>query len=362
MPQTYPFTRAKSLGYAFGEIFPSSGANTIDANAAQAADGLHWSDFAQLRNWRTGTVSNITKTGACAWDPTKYCWFVAGQNGTTPQAGYAFASGAGIGADLASSGTVAAGAGLTVGFAAACVAPDGSWLFGGTPASGSAQKIRRSTDSGANWAVQSTVAAGTTGVNVLHKFAASTPLAIAGLTNGNIETSPDGITWTNRTVPNSSVRGSAASNSSVVVVTSSGSTDKIITSPDGITWTERTLPASSVWRVAYSSVDAKFLAVCATSIASSTDGITWSTLGLTLPSCGAASGAGYLSVIKRAWVAHDVTSGYLYGSVDGGATWRPLAVLSTGAYCWGVGDSAILAVDGSGSTNNYIQTLALGGR
>ncbi|HEX5076141.1 MAG TPA: hypothetical protein VFW03_23210 [Gemmatimonadaceae bacterium] len=361
MSQTFPFTRAKSIGWAFGEIFTSAQANTMDANAAQAADGLVWSDFAQLRNWRTGSVTNITTTAACAWDATKYCWFVAGYNGTTPEAGAALASGNGN--DIALGGAVDAGAGLVCGPEAACVAPDGSWLFGGAPGSSSQQKIRRSTDTGANWAAQNTVATGTTGVNLLHTFAG---LAIAGLANGNIETSPNGTLWTNRTVPNANARGSVASSASIVVIASpTVTTNKVITSGDGITWTERTMPSSLKWRVAYSAVDGKFIATSESSIAWSTDGITWSTSGVTVPSFQANTGArGGIVVLNRAWIVHDgFNFGTIFGSIDAGATWRPLAILGgADTFCWRVGDRAILAVGNDGVGNTYSQTLSLGGR
>jgi hypothetical protein len=59
-------------------------------------------------------------------------------------------------------------------------------------------------------------------------------------------TSPDGVTWTVRTLPSSSSWTSVTYGNGVFVAVTTGSTTAA-TSPDGVTWTARTLPSSSNW-------------------------------------------------------------------------------------------------------------------
>ena len=60
-------------------------------------------------------------------------------------------------------------------------------------------------------------------------------------------TSPDGITWTQRTLPVSSTWTGIAWNGTVFCVVALFSAN-YVTSPDGITWTQRTLPSSQQWQ------------------------------------------------------------------------------------------------------------------
>jgi len=95
-------------------------------------------------------------------------------------------------------------------------------------------------------------------------------------------TSPDGITWTARTLPSSQEWLSVAWNGSVFCAVSFNSSNVAATSPDGITWTARTLPSSSDWR-AVTWNGSVFCAVAfGTTAATSPDGITWTVR--TLPS------------------------------------------------------------------------------
>lgn len=87
-------------------------------------------------------------------------------------------------------------------------------------------------------------------------------------------TSPDGVTWTSRTLPSgNNWRGIAWNGSMFVTVLSSSSI--AATSPDGITWTQRALPATATWRaVAWNG--SVFCALSGTNVAAtSPDGITW---------------------------------------------------------------------------------------
>ena len=91
-----------------------------------------------------------------------------------------------------------------------------------------------------------------------------------------VATSPDGITWTQRNLPDNA-QWSAVTWGGGMFVALASSSAIASTSPDGITWTPRTLPASAAWSsVAYG--NGIFLAVAnaVNSGAFSRDGINWS--------------------------------------------------------------------------------------
>lgn len=98
-------------------------------------------------------------------------------------------------------------------------------------------------------------------------------------------TSPDGITWTARTLPSASAWRAVAWNGSVFCAIAdniNGTT--AATSPDGITWTARTLPAAgaaSAW-YSISALGARFCTVSYNSnlAAWSDDGISWTSATL----------------------------------------------------------------------------------
>lgn len=103
-------------------------------------------------------------------------------------------------------------------------------------------------------------------------------------------------------------------------VADGGSSASVATSPDGVTWTLRTMPSTKNWRVEHDGTN--FLAhdVGSTnSTASSTDGVTW-IAGTNLP------GIAYSSQItivgmSGVWLIKSDTGGTLYRSTDLGVTW-----------------------------------------
>ena len=96
-------------------------------------------------------------------------------------------------------------------------------------------------------------------------------------------TSPDGITWTQRTLPSSSQWNSIAWNGTVFCAISSTSGTVAATSPDGITWTARTLPTSQVWNsIAWNGTLFAVVGGSASTVAAtSPDGITWTNRTIT---------------------------------------------------------------------------------
>ena len=91
-----------------------------------------------------------------------------------------------------------------------------------------------------------------------------------------VMTSPDGITWTARSVPLNVYLSVTFGNGLFVAVADTSSTNIVITSPDGITWTPRIAPNGSWFSVTYG--NGIFVAVGnygSASILTSPDGITW---------------------------------------------------------------------------------------
>ena len=92
-------------------------------------------------------------------------------------------------------------------------------------------------------------------------------------------TSPDGITWTQRSASASGIWGSVVyGNGLFVAVGYSGGTGTVMTSPDGITWTSRTVAANNQWKsVTYG--NGLFVAIASSGtgnrVMTSPDGITW---------------------------------------------------------------------------------------
>lgn len=316
---TYPFSRAKPAGWAFGEVLTSAQMNAVDANAAQAADGELWTDTLPARNWiHKEELANMTVIGAgqTSSSITDTRWMAFGTSD-----GYRLSEDGGLGWN---SGTIAALAATPL-----CFLANGTTiLVGGDPGGSSAQKIARSTTGmqTGGFAAVNSVDSGTAAVVCLARF---NSLYIAGLSDGGIETSSDGSTWADQTVPNANARREFATNGSILLCVSSASTDKYITSTNGTAWTERELPASVTGsRVVYCSGLSKFFVIGGNStpnLFASTDGITWA--GVTMVN-GPAAANSYLITYGRVLVAFSGT--IIYVSVDGGLNWRRGGFVPTG--------------------------------
>jgi hypothetical protein len=288
MTATYPFTRAKSAGWSTGERLTSTQTNTMDDNAASAADGALWTDIAIGKNW-IGNATQANYGRALVWWQPDQKWFTLGVSGGNPLAAWKFNGNATWTTGL----TIDAGDGLTP----LCAVSNGTNMMvcGGTPGIASTSKLR-SSPTGATWTARTTTAAGTESVRDLI-YHSSTGHFVASLDNAaatNIEYSTNGTSWTQKTgLPNSAARGKMATSGSMIVAISyNTSTNKCITctDPSG-TWTERTLPTTEIWHGVYwDSVYERFLAFGATNFAYSDDGITWSNGGAS-PIAGAHSAA-----------------------------------------------------------------------
>jgi len=113
-------------------------------------------------------------------------------------------------------------------------------------------------------------------------YATACSLFMAMTATSTYNTSPDGVTWTSRTLP-SGVGYAIGENGTVVLVVNPGET-QAYTSTNGINWTSRTLPATAGQCIVYSPSGGQFIMVQggSTIAYTSPDGVTWTSR--TLPS------------------------------------------------------------------------------
>ena len=132
----------------------------------------------------------------------------------------------------------------------------------------------------------------------------------------------------------------------------------IATSPDGETWTLRAMPSSTVWRVGFAG--SKFLASAdgSTTMAQSTDGITWSA-ATSLPGNAQAGTSNAPVGIGSTWIIHGSTTTN-YRSTDGGANWtsQTLPFANNGGWFMVVGSNFIYP---GTSTNTYFSATGATG-
>ena len=101
-------------------------------------------------------------------------------------------------------------------------------------------------NSGINWVYRGSL--GTDDLNAI-VWTGSQFCAVGG--DGKVATSPDGITWTNRTGLSSTAWGIGDAVESIVWTGTQfcvvGNSGKVATSPDGITWTYQSGLSSTAW-------------------------------------------------------------------------------------------------------------------
>lgn len=131
-----------------------------------------------------------------------------------------------------------------------------------------------------------------------------------------VSTSPDGTTWTVRTLPSAQNWSELAYGNGLFVICGINASNIFATSPDGITWTQRTLPVTPPGASYIKYGGGIFVIVCNGSIAfSSPDGITWTQRSITSAGW---SGVGYGNGMFIAVVSGGVTTAYSYD----GITWN----------------------------------------
>ena len=98
-----------------------------------------------------------------------------------------------------------------------------------------------------------------------------------------------------------------------------GTSSNVYTSPDGITWTARTMPSSAVWRVAFGNGAFVACSPSTTKTAYSANGITWSAGGA-LTAAATSTAIPYCPEQDPEWLIDTTTANSMYSN-DNGANW-----------------------------------------
>lgn len=167
---------------------------------------------------------------------------------------------------------------------------------------------------------------------------------VNGYMPSDIYTSPDGITWTHRTYSNSAnCTGVAYGNGTFVIVSNGGNV--IVTSPDGITWTPHVISGSWTSLVFSAGV---FVAFDGSKASTSTDGVTW-TAAVNVPLAGGSYAWKYSAATNNVILAtSDLYAQYLVS--NDGVSWNRYALpapLSAGGPVAGSGTVFVMV---SGTT------------
>ena len=179
---------------------------------------------------------------------------------------------------------------------------------------------------------------------------------VAGGTNGQIATSPDGMTWTPRTSAITTTVFGVAAGPGLVVAVGTGSFN-VMTSPNGIAWTGRSQSAIGgiSYSIAYSPSFSLWCMVGApgglNAIATSRDGTTWT--GYTGSTV--FSGQGRTIIWNgNMFIATGTGTNYLATSANGG-NWNVQPSTLTQTDMWGLGSRQPLMVAGGsgGNTLSY---------
>jgi hypothetical protein len=166
-------------------------------------------------------------------------------------------------------------------------------------------------------------------------------LFIGGLSNGNVESSPDGDVWTNSgALPNAFERGQIATSATAAVMSTNGVgvatvRNKALRSTNGTSWAEVTLPSSSRWYgVAYSSQHERFLTVGASGVIakSDDDGLNWSTSGIAAPSANTIRSVASHGNLWLAQTDEASNTSVLWVSDDNAASWAPVRAWANGGF------------------------------
>lgn len=339
---TWPFTRAR-LSWSAGQRILSTMAELWDSQIAQSADGNVWTDVAMLLNfYQKSSVSN--SAGCIGRDDYLDGWYTFGVSAGNPTIQYSR-----NGIDW-TAGAIDAGAGLTPTPYAYATDGASNAVMGGTPGSSSNSKFRkRSTSAHTPWSAVTSSQTSTAGVNVI-EWVSDWSLFVAGHSNGKIETSPTGSTWTARTEPNATARGQFAYNgTNGVMVPLNGTTGAY--SADGATWTTTTLPITCLGAVTWNERHGKFYAFGSAAICSSSDGITWSTSGLTAPG-GMATAGGWAASSGRLLIVSPGQTGVIAYSKDAAVTWSYIAPYGiTAPYAFAISPTSgqLMVKDASGN-------------
>jgi hypothetical protein len=357
MTVTYPFQRANALGYALFEELPSAHITQIDENAAAAADGRVYSDVQIFANFPF-SFTDTTGGEALVYSPSlgKYFSFGAG----TPPTGFSFVHPG----DVRTALTIPTDQGLgtnfssTIGLIAAIHPSSNLMLLTGAPVSSSQLRYRTSID-GTTWTSRtSNKSAGTDGPFAMIYAGGAVAKFVSGYSDGSFETSADGITWSAFAGPDAIARSSLAYSPTlgrlVSVSDTATNTYTVSTTVTLGSFTNQTGPANfdTVW---WSSYQQAFYAVVRNGLGvyKSSTGLTgsWSAVGsLPFTTASSLNVNGQLFEWNRLLVAIPDGSGEVAMSIDGAASWKVMAQLTSSAWCKALIPNGPQLVIANGST------------
>lgn len=342
----WPFALLRPTGYANGLPMTGPEAQLLQEQVAASADGRSFTDLAVVRNWKFSLLTSLLTTSvsprSVVYDRGSRRWLLFGE--VSGQAGAVWTI---AGARwLMTSGTPGGSPVLTGGSVVAGTDGAGVVLLGGTPLSNSVNKLRETTDGGASWVSRSIGASDTLSVKAI-AWSSALGLWVAivgglsGDANSGVFTSPDRVTWTNRSsgvYTHLIVRNTP---SPVLLATgnqhaspSTGylrSTDAITWSPTAAPWPE-TGQCKGCWSDHYGA----FFVGTATGIWSSPTGLAAS---WTQVSSDVLSVSSSIVAYGRMLVRGDGRA-----SVDGGVNWNPVFEANATDWFAGVGDPGITLV------------------
>jgi hypothetical protein len=172
-------------------------------------------------------------------------------------------------------------------------------------------------------------------------------VAVAGTGTNRVMTSPDGMTWTARAAAQANTWYGVAYGNGVYVAVARDGTNRVMTSPDGITWTARTAAEANTWvGVAYGG--GVFVAVSQDGthrVMTSPDGLTW-----TARPAAEANSWNAITYGNGQFVAVASTGTNKVMTSPDGVTWTAHAAAGTNAW-WAVayGNGMYAAVSQAGS-------------
>lgn len=248
---------------------------------------------------------------------------------------------------------------------------NGVFVAVGTSTNGATNQIQTSPD-GITWTSRSlpsnlnrglySVAWGNTGGN--GTFVALGDLGGTNSTQAFYSTD-NGVTWTTSTLPTSITWASVEwhINQFVAVAGLGQASNAAATSPDGITWTSRTLPSSKAWSKLVSNGTYLVLigggnrtgTVSNTDfVYKSSDGINWGVNGA-MPSTSSWCGLAWSPVLSK-WYAVPNASGAAHGISSDGLTWTAVAAGVTATFVdvvWAGDRFFAISPAGTGTNNFY---------
>ncbi len=196
-------------------------------------------------------------------------------------------------------------------------------------------------------------------------------VAVAGSGTHRVMTSPDGVTWTNRTVSAyiwNAVCWSPSLGIFCAVGDSGAVVGRVMTSPDGVTWTNQTAGDNAGWEDVCWSPDLNLFCAVAPNVGSGTHQVMTSPDGVTWTGRASAATSGYESICWSSAlglfcsVVNDSFSTPQVMTSPDGTTWTSHSSSTTTNWadvCWSPALGLFCAV-GSNSGNGYIMTSANG--